>query len=148
VYVVPDDFICRLPRVGSCGFNVDTIDLATLHHVINGMTNTSACGTDRLCIRVFKLGFDAIGVPLLNIINTCLANNDFPDLWKHSIVHPIHKSGPLSDPANFRPISLVPVIAKIVERIVQRQLYFLGTISYRLHNMDLDLAIPPKHLLT
>ena len=49
---------------------------------------------------------------------------DFPDPWKHSIVHPIHKSGDPSDPSNFRPISIVPVLAKIVERIVQRQLYY------------------------
>ena len=44
-------------------------------------------------------------------------------LCRRGLIHPIHKSGPRSYPANFRPISLVPVIAKIVERIVQRQLY-------------------------
>ena len=60
--VVPDDFICRLPRVGSCRFNVSTVDLDTLYHTIHGMKNTSACGTDGICIRVLKLGFDAIGV--------------------------------------------------------------------------------------
>ena len=81
-------------------------------------------GDDGLCIRVIKASFDAIGDILLHIINTCLSNSDFPDQWKHSIVHPIYKSGDPSNPSNFRPISIVPVLGKIVERVVQRQLYY------------------------
>ena len=124
----PGELTCRVPRVGSCAFAVSTIGYDTLRQTIGGMRNTSACGTDGLCIRTIKLCFDAIGVPLLNVVNTCLMNCDFPDVWKHSLIHPIHKSGPCSNPANFRPISLVPVMAKIVERIVQRQLYaYLST---------------------
>ena len=119
---------CRVPRVGACAFTVSIVDYDTLKKTVGGMRNTSACGIDGLCIRVIKLCFDAIGVPLLNIVNTCLANCDFPVAWKHSLIHPIHKSGPPSNPANFRPISLVPVMAKIVEKIVQRQLYaYLST---------------------
>ena len=121
--VPPGELTCRVPRVGSCAFAVNTIDYNTLRQTVGGMRNTSACVADGLCIRTIKLCFDAIGVPLLNIVNTCLANCDFPDSWKHSLIHPIHKAGPCSNPANFRPISLVPVMAKIVERIVQRQLY-------------------------
>ena len=47
-----------------------------------------------------------------------------PDTWKVAVVQPIYESsGTIRDPANFRPISLVPCLAKIVERIVHRQLY-------------------------
>ena len=38
-------------------------------------------------------------------------------------MHPIHKSGSLSDASNFRPISIVPAFPKVVEKVVQRQLY-------------------------
>ena len=100
--------------------------------MIYRMRNTSACGVDGLCIRTIKLCFDGIGVPLLNVVNTCLVNWDFPEAWNHSLIHPIHKSGPSSNPANFRPISLVPVMAKIVERIVQRQLYAYLSTNYLL----------------
>ena len=96
------------------------------------MRNTSARGDDGLCIRVFKASFDAIGDTLLHIINTCLSNSDFPSSWKHSIVHPIFKSGDPSNPTNFRPISIVPVIAKIVERLVQRQLYYYLSTNFLL----------------
>ena len=115
---------CRLPRVGACAYHVHPVSLPTLRRTIFSMRNTSARGDDGLCIRVIKASFDAIGDILLHIINTCLANSDFPDSWKHSIVHPIYKTGDPSDPSNFRPISIVPVLAKIVERLVQRQLYY------------------------
>jgi len=87
------------------------------------MKNSGACGSDGICIRVLKLCFDVIGHVFLHIINTCLTTCEFPASWKHSIVHPIHKSGSLSETSNFRPISIVPAFPKLVEKVVQRQLY-------------------------
>ena len=52
-----------------------------------------------------------------------IVSNIIPDSWKHALVHPIHKTGDPADPSNYRPISIIPVIAKVVERAVQRQLY-------------------------
>ena len=66
--------------------------------------------------------FDAIGPVLLHIVNTCLTTCDFPDSWKHSMVHPIFKSGDPTVISNYRPISIVPAMAKVVQRLVQRQL--------------------------
>ena len=42
--------------------------------------------------------------------------------WKKRNVTPIHKSGSFEDPGNFRPISVVPIIAKLLEKIVAYQL--------------------------
>ena len=68
------------------------------------------------------LCFDAIGPILLHIVNVCLTSCDFPDSWKNSVVHPIFKSGDPAVISNYRPISIVPIMAKVVERVVQRQL--------------------------
>ena len=113
----------RLPRVGACSFELSPVTLEMLGHTIFGMRSSAACGTDGVCIRMLKIGFPAIGVPILHMINSCLTHSDIPDSWKHSLVSPIHKSGDHSDPSNFRPISLIPVITKVVERIVHQQLY-------------------------
>ena len=114
----------RLPRVGACAFSLHPIGLRSLHRIIFSMRNTAARGNDGICIRILKFAFNAIGHVLLHIINQCITTDDIPDLWKHSIVYPIHKSGVPSDPSNFRPISILPVISKVVERAVQRQLYY------------------------
>ena len=120
----PDiDLSVRLPRVGACGFQLRAVTLDELRHTVFGMRNSGACGTDGVCIRMLKAGFPAIGGVILHIINSCINHSDIPDPWKHSTVRPIFKSGNPSDPSNFRPISLVPVIMKVVERIVYQQLY-------------------------
>ena len=113
----------RLPRVGACAFRPSPISLSTLHHIISSMHNSPARGLDGLCIRIFKLSFNCIGDILLYLVNSCIVNSDIPTAWKHSIVHPIHKTGDPENPSNYRPISILPVISKIVERAVQRQLY-------------------------
>ena len=114
---------CRLPRVGACAFSLSPISLQSLRSVLFSMKNSSATGSDGVSIRILKLCFDAIGHVLLFILNSCLTTCEFPDSWKHSIVHPIHKSGNPSDPSNFRPISIVPAVAKVVEKVAQQQLY-------------------------
>ena len=112
----------RLPRVGACAFSIQPITLGFLGHTISNMRTSSACGTDGLCIRVFKLSFTAIGPVLLHIVNSCLVQNDIPASWKHALIHPIFKSGDPDSPSNYRPISILPVITKVVEKVVQCQL--------------------------
>ena len=47
----------------------------------------------------------------------------FPDEWKLARVSPIYKEGAKSDPNNYRPISVLPVISKLIERVVFDQFY-------------------------
>ena len=132
---VPPDVPCRLPRFGACAFRVAGVTLTELREVVFSMKRSGACGfsgftvsdmwseiPDGISIRILLLCFDAIGPVLLHIINACLSSCDFPDSWKHSLVHPIFKSGNPDIVFNYRPISIVPTIAKVVERVVQRQL--------------------------
>ena len=56
-----------------------------------------------------------------------LINGIFPYEWKASRLTPIFKSGTKSDPGNYRPISVIPCVATIFEKIIFDQLYwYLG----------------------
>ena len=120
---------CRLPRVGACALSLTPLTLAELRAIVAGMSGSSACGEDGVCVRLVRLSFDIIGPIFLHLVNSSLMLSDVPLSWKHSIVHPIFKSGDHTQPSNYRPISIVPVIAKIVERAVHQQLY-----GYLSHN--------------
>lgn len=112
----------RLPRVGACAFSLKPVTLDFLGKTISQMRNSAACGNDGLCIRVFKMSYSSIGPILLHIVNSCLTLNEIPSSWKHALIHPILKSGDPDSPSNYRPISILPVITKVVEKVVQRQL--------------------------
>ena len=148
----------RLPRVGTCAFAVSPITLTMLGHTIFSMRSSAACGADGLCVRALKAGFPAVGGVILHIVNTCLCTSDYPDSWKHSIIHPIFKSGSPSDPSNYRPISIIPIISKVVERVVQRQLYHYLSSNHLLspaqhgfrprHSTGTALTVVTDHVLS
>lgn len=64
-------------------------------------------------------------------------NGFFPTPLKETIVTPIFKSGDPSKPSNYRPISLVSCLGKILERVVQQQILA--------HAMELSLIPPNQH---
>ena len=57
------------------------------------------------------------------IINTSIVTNYLRNrAWKHSIIIPIHKSGDIEEPTNFRPINLLPILSNILEKVLWTQL--------------------------
>ena len=63
-----------------------------------------------------------IVVPLTKLYNLSLRTATVPDEWKRSNITPVHKSGPQNNRSNFRPISVVSIVAKILEKFVAAQL--------------------------
>ena len=70
-----------------------------------------------------KDGSDAISEPLTLLMNRSLRGGYIPDEWKHALVTPIHKAGSKSAPSNYRPISVLPVFSKILERGIHKMVY-------------------------
>ena len=92
---------------------------------------------------------DLIASPLCAIFNQSLISGVLPDEWKLSKVVPLFKHGEQSDLNNYRPISIVPAVATVFERIIYHQLYSYLTeniILFRVVNQVLDhviLLLPP-----
>ena len=83
---------------------------------------------------LLKDGAREIAKPLWHLINQSLTESVVPTEWKHPKITPIHKSGTLENPDNYRPISVLPALSKILEKAVHQQL-----ISYlEKHNLLSD----------
>ena len=65
----------------------------------------------------------AVSKPLTILFNRSLDESIFPDTWKIANVIPIYKKGSASDPSNYRPISLLCSIGKLLERLVFKDIY-------------------------
>ena len=78
---------------------------------------------DKISARLLRECSDLIANHLCSIFNQSIVTGVFPDEWKLSKVIPLFKRGERSDLNNYRPISIIPVVAKVFERIVYDQLY-------------------------
>ena len=78
---------------------------------------------DGLCMRLIKTCLPSLCHVITHIVNSSLASHTVPNTWKMTIVHPIQKSSKSTESCNYRPISILPAIAKITERVVFEQLY-------------------------
>ena len=65
----------------------------------------------------------ALIVPLKMVFANCLSNGIFPDIWKHANVVPVHKKNKKSLKGKYRPISLLPIFGKILEKLIFDSLY-------------------------
>uniref|UniRef100_A0A8C5WE85 ribonuclease H n=1 Tax=Leptobrachium leishanense TaxID=445787 RepID=A0A8C5WE85_9ANUR len=71
---------------------------------------------------LLKISAPAIANPVATLIKESLATGYIPKLWKTARVVPIHKSGDSTLVSNYRPISLLPVMSKVLEKCVYTQL--------------------------
>ena len=55
------------------------------------------------------------------VINKSIVTGLVPTEWKHTIVCPLYKQGDNKNPRNFRPVALLPVLSKILEKNVATQ---------------------------
>nr|CAI5833067.1 unnamed protein product [Callosobruchus analis] len=103
-------------------FYLRLIDMSTLIKIINNI-KSNACGTDGITVEMLKLCLPAIAPYLLHIVNSCLEIGFFPNCWKTAIVVPLPKVPNPTSLNDLRPISLLPVLSKVLEKAVRIQLH-------------------------
>ena len=94
-----------------------------LEKVIKSLPNKTSSGWDGLNNKLIKSLCDVILVPLMQIINCSFHTGVFTDLMKMALVNPLYKSGSMVLCTNYSPISLLPVLSKIVEKAMHSRLY-------------------------
>ena len=92
-------------------------------NLINDLNANKAHGTDQISVQMIKLCGNSICLPLSIIYNNIIDKGIFPDQWKMANVTPIHKKDSKQVIKNYRPISLLPIFAKVFERIIFLRLY-------------------------
>ena len=90
--------------------------------IINSLENKST-GPSSIPLKLLSLIPDLIIIPLAYIINLSLSTGEYPELLKLVKVIPIHKGGSTQDVNNYRPISLLSIFDKIIEKIMHIRLY-------------------------
>ena len=98
------------------------LPLTVIEKYINKIDITKSYGIPGISTRLFKDAFKVLSVELTHIINESLDQAIFPDAWAIGTITPIPKGGDSHDPGNWRPITILPLPSKIMERAVHYQL--------------------------
>ena len=104
-------------------FIFSPISSSNVFTLLNKLSKSKATGLDNISAKLIRECTDLISIPLCNIFNNSLSSGLFPDDWKCARVTPLFKQGERTDMNNYRPISVISIIAKVFERIVYDQQY-------------------------
>ena len=103
-------------------FNFQRITSNDVERCLKGIRRLKSTGLDDLPPCLLKDSVSVISLPLACIINILLSTGVFPSQWKNARIVPVHKSGSTSSVGNYRPISMLPFLSKIIEKLVHQQL--------------------------
>ena len=91
--------------------------------IIGNLKRSYATGVDGMNSCFIKDITQYICAAFTHICNLSLVSGQFPEAMKFSKVIPVYKSGDVNTLNNYRPISLLPTLSKVLERIVYNRLY-------------------------
>lgn len=98
----PDDLLCTTDKIVQ---------------LIEGLNTTKANGPDGISVKMLKATADSIGPSLTNLFNLSISRGQFPEPWKRTRVVPIPKSSSVKySPSGYRPISLLSILSKLLEK--------------------------------
>ena len=102
-------------------FNLQPVDQASILKMLEKSNANKAPGIDKLPGIFIKDGASLLAAPLTQLINLSISTASFPDSFKIAKLVALYKKGCKTDPKNYRPVSLLPLISKIFERVIHIQ---------------------------
>ena len=94
-----------------------------IEKIIQNLDSNKAHGHDMISIRMLKICGKSIIKPLLMIYKKCLEKGRFANEWKKANVVPVHKKNDKQLLKNYRPISLLPICGKVLERLLYNSMF-------------------------
>ena len=98
------------------------IDECEVISVVNGCKSKTSTDCDYIDFRLIKSVITSIVKPITHIFNLSFQTGTFPEKMKIPKVIPLYKSGSKNDFNNYRPISLLPQLSKILEKLYSNRL--------------------------
>ena len=115
-------------------FSTQAVTPEQVEKIISQLKNTKASGMDNLDTYIIKLTKKSIVPSVCHILNLSITSNKFPTKWKLAKIVPLYKGkGSKLDPKNYRPVAILPILSKVLERAMYQQMVAYMD-SYNLFN--------------
>ena len=112
------------PITGTTIFTFREVTFLEVRQIINKLKNKNSTNCYGMNSKIIKNIKNIILYPLTKLINLYITNKIFPSILKTAKIVPIFKNkGKLNNASEYRPISILPIFAKIFEMILKDQMY-------------------------
>ena len=105
-----------------------------VRRILSSLDVNKAMGPEKIPARLLRCCAPYISSSLSDLFNKSLNTGKIPKEWKSSNITPVPKSDQKNEASNYRPISLLSIVSKILERYIYNQL--VNHISCQLHNLQ------------
>ena len=105
-----------------CTFKFKPVSPDEVLKIITGLKNSKSSGIDYIDTGTIKLVTKEILPAITHIINISINQGTFPTIWKQAKVIPLLKKGDPLSAKNYRPVALLPIFSKILEKAVLTQI--------------------------
>ena len=102
-------------------FSFAPVAPATILKLLKQLNPAKSAGIDNLTGKFLKEGAPVLASPITDLVNLSISLSLFPDDCKIAKLKPLYKKEAKTKPKNYRPISLLPLLSKIIERIIHNQ---------------------------
>ena len=104
-------------------FKFSLIDEKLVLKMFSSLDERKATGPDVISAKLLRMVAQAISLSITYLFNASMQSGQIPTEWKEANIIPVPKSGDKDDVSSYRPVSVIPVLAKIFKSLVHRQLY-------------------------
>ena len=109
-------------NINDSAFTIKNTTYEEVYSILTSLKNDCSSGYDNIPVRFLKPITEYITSPLVHIINNCIDQKCFPKQWKIARVCPIPKIDSPTEIKDYRPISVLPLLSKVYERVILSQL--------------------------
>ena len=102
-------------------FSFPKVSLPTVEDILKNIEPSEVAGIDNLNGKFLRDTTKVVALPITLLCNLSIKYSSFPSACKIAKLKPIFKKGSKTDMQNYRPISLLPLISKILEKVIHDQ---------------------------
>ena len=102
-------------------FHLASVSENSILTILKATQVSKAAGIDNLSGCFLKDGAKVLSKPISDLCNLSITSEKFPDPCKVAKLKPLYKKGSVTEPCNYRPISLLPLISKVIEKVIHDQ---------------------------
>lgn len=112
----------NVPTNRNYSFYIRKINKDDVVKVLESINLSAANGYDNIPIKFISRFSNELSQKITDLINISIQTSNFPNCLKIAKITPIYKKDDKKEVNNYRPISVLPCISKIYEKIIQQQL--------------------------